>query len=995
MSSSRDPVVLQRTMSPQLQETKVDTTKVDFTTWTPPKWTPKVDTRVEPKREHSHQKPHSLSKLDVKLGSKQDKKVDPKLGSSKLEQEKEHLRNQVYALCKVDVKLDTKVESKPLSKLEQKKEHLRSQAYSLSKVESSKVEQKKEQKQHRPHHRHSSRTDSKSTSLQVAPVDDSNKTLDTCSMSVESKDMGTPAKDISGLKAIVDSLTEKKTSRHAKSTGKPGSNGNIGKPGSIGNTTLKTASVESKDILSLKAAVDSLTKENTAKKENSTKDILSLKASVDSLTKEKTAKDILSLKAIVDSLTGENTAKNGTPGGKVGNNTTTASLESMDILSLAAIVDSLTGEVNSTRKATAAGTGHEKTTTAPTVESKDVRSLKAIVDSLTGTNTSKRQSKNIKSLREIVDSLTGEPAGTPGGGEEGGNTAAGADPKQGDETDKTAVDLPTDLPIPGDQPIEITPYYQAVTGEQTDEEDPKDTAAVQEQADVYEIPSTTPARRCGCNCSRRTIHILLCLALLLLGLGAAAAVVILLGVFDSDDDTVKAERDAWADMSPSAVIATIPLDICNEWIPGGDKSQICSKEQTQDHGGGLCNIVAQAFLSRTPTANITIINAGLCLTDFPAPELNLLQAYNALEDHELVTVAMSGAQIRQVLEDAMEASFGENKNASSYPYAAGLQWDVYAALERNERVSKVNVGPNVFGSYNPIFDGMFYTVVTTRELASGMTGYYEFARVIERWVKPLPRSSVDTFLAYVVEEEELLLNPRVDYSTNDFLPADLEPGIAVVSTSICLEWTPGAGKSEICETQASSEQGGGVCNLVAWAFLDQDYMVDISLLPAGDCAGDIPEGKFTLSDAAALLPDNRPLVTLPMTGAQIVNAIEQGLEAALGPNKRDDKYPYPAGIRFTANAVVSAVSLRASNVEFFRNSRWSPINLDQTYTVLTTMYLATGLDKYYPEFQKIDSALISEPSALASQAMFIHYIGEWGVLFDPPRAKYSTQTINF
>jgi WD40 repeat protein len=193
MSSSRDPVVRQRTISPQLQEEllKEDTTtKVDFTTWTPKAWTPKVDTIVEPKRKHSHQK-ISLSKVDVKMGSKLDKKVDSKLGSSKLEQKKEHLRSQVYAPCKVDVKLDTNVDSKPLSsKLEQKKEHLRSQAYSLFEVDSSKVEQKKKQKPENDGKRHSSRKDSsKSGNLKenaIAPVDNSSKTLDTCSWSVES-----------------------------------------------------------------------------------------------------------------------------------------------------------------------------------------------------------------------------------------------------------------------------------------------------------------------------------------------------------------------------------------------------------------------------------------------------------------------------------------------------------------------------------------------------------------------------------------------------------------------------------------------------------------------------------------------------------------------------------------------------------------------------------------------------------------------------------------
>jgi 5'-nucleotidase / UDP-sugar diphosphatase len=57
-------------------------------------------------------------------------------------------------------------------------------------------------------------------------------------------------------------------------------------------------------------------------------------------------------------------------------------------------------------------------------------------------------------------------------------------------------------------------------------------------------------------------------------------------------------------------IATVPADICFERIPGQGRSKICPVEASATQGGGVCNIVAQAFLSRTLEADVAIQNAG-------------------------------------------------------------------------------------------------------------------------------------------------------------------------------------------------------------------------------------------------------------------------------------------------------------------------------------------------------------------------------------------------
>lgn len=57
-------------------------------------------------------------------------------------------------------------------------------------------------------------------------------------------------------------------------------------------------------------------------------------------------------------------------------------------------------------------------------------------------------------------------------------------------------------------------------------------------------------------------------------------------------------------------IATVPEDICFERIPGQGRSTICPAEASKEQGGGVCNLVAQAFLSQTLEAQVAIQNGG-------------------------------------------------------------------------------------------------------------------------------------------------------------------------------------------------------------------------------------------------------------------------------------------------------------------------------------------------------------------------------------------------
>jgi 5'-nucleotidase / UDP-sugar diphosphatase len=60
----------------------------------------------------------------------------------------------------------------------------------------------------------------------------------------------------------------------------------------------------------------------------------------------------------------------------------------------------------------------------------------------------------------------------------------------------------------------------------------------------------------------------------------------------------------------SQTIATVPSNICFERVPGQGRSTICPANASATQGGGVCNLVAQAFLSETSLADVAIQNAG-------------------------------------------------------------------------------------------------------------------------------------------------------------------------------------------------------------------------------------------------------------------------------------------------------------------------------------------------------------------------------------------------
>ena len=127
--------------------------------------------------------------------------------------------------------------------------------------------------------------------------------------------------------------------------------------------------------------------------------------------------------------------------------------------------------------------------------------------------------------------------------------------------------------------------------------------------------------------------------------------------------------------------------------------------------------------------------------------------------------------------------------------------------------------------------------------------------------------------------------------------------IAYVPKGICHVRIPGLETcSNICKNGESKDQGGGACNLVTKAFLYKTHQTaDVVIQEAGGCY-DFEAGNYTVKDAMRLLQYKNSLWALMLTGAEIVQVLNEAMKKALFEVGFTGSYPYAAGLRYLVNA---------------------------------------------------------------------------------------------
>jgi len=114
---------------------------------------------------------------------------------------------------------------------------------------------------------------------------------------------------------------------------------------------------------------------------------------------------------------------------------------------------------------------------------------------------------------------------------------------------------------------------------------------------------------------------------------------------------------------------------------------------------------------------------------------------------------------------------------------------------------------------------------------------------------------------------------------------------------------------------------------------------EIAFLNGGGIRASIPAGDITMGDVLTTLPFSNDIVTIDVTGQQILDALEWGVRDY--PNELGG-FAQVSGLTFDMDPAAKPLS-RVSNV---RLADGKPLDLKATYTIATLSYLANGGDDY-------------------------------------------------
>ncbi len=237
----------------------------------------------------------------------------------------------------------------------------------------------------------------------------------------------------------------------------------------------------------------------------------------------------------------------------------------------------------------------------------------------------------------------------------------------------------------------------------------------------------------------------------------------------SAESVLKKYKDQISQLE-TQVIGTSAQYLCHVRIPGGASKATGCTDATRAHGSDIANIVAQAFLAQSLTSDIAIQNAGGVRIDVPAGDVTIKTAYTLLPfANTLTELTMTGAEIKAVLEDALDYALMTGGSTGAYPYAAGLRWDVNVSLPKGQRFSNLQVKGKKASAWTALDPAATYKVVSNSYIAQGKDGYLTFKTVTDSGrALDTYLDYAQSFVDYVKKVGTLNKLPVSDYSTQNF-----------------------------------------------------------------------------------------------------------------------------------------------------------------------------------------------------------------------------------
>lgn len=229
----------------------------------------------------------------------------------------------------------------------------------------------------------------------------------------------------------------------------------------------------------------------------------------------------------------------------------------------------------------------------------------------------------------------------------------------------------------------------------------------------------------------------------------------------------------------ATVAGSAAANLCLRRVPGTRRDITRSKFAdcnsgafTSAHGGDMQQIVARAFLEQGRTfggVDASLQNGGGVRIDLDAGNVTVGNVYTVLPFRNvLVRLTMTGAEIKQTLEDAMTFLLAAPGNTGTYPYAANLRWRVDLNQPANTRVSNLEI-KSAGGTWGPIDPAASYRVITNDFVADGGDGWVTLRTITGARRENTFLDYADSFLRYTRANSPLARPAQSEFSTQQFI----------------------------------------------------------------------------------------------------------------------------------------------------------------------------------------------------------------------------------
>lgn len=183
-------------------------------------------------------------------------------------------------------------------------------------------------------------------------------------------------------------------------------------------------------------------------------------------------------------------------------------------------------------------------------------------------------------------------------------------------------------------------------------------------------------------------------------------------------------------------------------------SKTPSKNKNLPLGSDIVPLVSKALHVSSKPSDVAITNGGGVSTHIQKGDISMGTVMEILpHNNTLVEIKMYGAEIKQVLEDALSKVYDDGVYGA-FPYAYALKYDIDTTRGKNNRILNLEIKDRQNGAWSAVDNAQMYTIATSSYLASGKDGYTTFKSVQDSRGDGLNTylSHMLSFVKYIEEE---------------------------------------------------------------------------------------------------------------------------------------------------------------------------------------------------------------------------------------------------